>query len=130
MIQSKRRASGRQRVCLQRIRMRAIVVAILSAILCNGPLEAQTSNQASLAEQSAVQQTLTELYRAVSTRDAARYRARCTADYLLVERDELMTIDRDIASFVSRPAASGNEPTGWSSAPPASWATRRLSSTC
>jgi hypothetical protein len=50
-----------------------------------------------------VQQTLIELYRAASNRDAARYRALCTRDFQRLERSELMNIDRVISSFTETP---------------------------
>jgi uncharacterized protein (TIGR02246 family) len=85
--------------------MRLMVTAIVGAALSIGSIE--TAAQSTLREQ-AVQQTLVEMYRAIGARDVARYREMCTPDAVLIEREQLLDLNRDIATFTSRAATLRN----------------------
>ena len=77
-------------------------IATVALALCAYQISAQTPNQAT-ADERAIEQTVTDLYAAVQAKDANRYRALCTDDFVLVEREEISDVDRSIASFMRMP---------------------------
>lgn len=79
--------------------MRPITIATVALALCANQISAQTPNQTT-ADERATQQTITDLYSAAKERDANRYRALCTDDFVLVEGEQISDVDRSIASFM------------------------------
>ena len=88
--------------------MRAMTLAIVGVVLLYvAPLESQAPVQAPADPRTAVQQTLIDLYRAISDGDAARFRTLCTRDFQRLDRSELMSIDRAISVVTSSSKSDG-----------------------
>ena len=79
--------------------MRLITIATVTFTLCAHQVTAQTPQQTT-ADERATQQSIGDLYAAAKERDASRYRALCTDDFVLIEREQISDVDRSIASFM------------------------------